>query len=131
MDEYPDDAQVLALTSPMLEIDLGGFPPSVAATCGAGTFNSHWRESVFGSELMTGYLNSGAANPLSRLTIGAMEDLGYTVNYSVAQTYVRTFTAAPTTAGATQKVIDLRGDVPRQPIYIVDRNNRITGVARP
>lgn len=108
-----------------------GLPPSVAATCGAGTFNSHWRESVFGPELMTGYLNSGAANPLSRLTIGAMEDLGYTVNYSVAQTYVRTFTAAPMTAGATQKVIDLRGDVPRQPIYIVDRNNRITGVARP
>ena len=110
-------------------------PPAAAPVSGTivpvGSTEGVPSISVFGPELMTGYLNSGAANPLSRLTIGAMEDLGYTVNYSVAQTYLRTFTAAPMTAGATQKVIDLRGDVPRQPIYIVDRNNRITGVARP
>ena len=37
---------------------------------GPGTRDSHWREAVFGNELMTGFLNNGR-NPLSRLTIAA------------------------------------------------------------
>src|SRR5258708_39129929 len=40
---------------------------------------SHFRESVFGNEVMTGYLNNGA-NPLSRVTIASLADLGYQVN---------------------------------------------------
>ncbi|MBY0459501.1 MAG: hypothetical protein K2V38_19435, partial [Gemmataceae bacterium] len=55
-------------------------------TGGAGTRDSHWRESVFGNEVMTGYLNSGN-NPLSRVTIGSLADLGYQVNYSAADAY--------------------------------------------
>ena len=47
---------------------------------GPGTADGHWRESVFGNELMTGYLNGGA-NPLSRVTVGSLADLGYQVNY--------------------------------------------------
>jgi lysophospholipase len=35
-DEYPDDVQALALSSPMLDINLGAFPPPVAATLGEG-----------------------------------------------------------------------------------------------
>ena len=58
----------------------------VENTGGAGTRDSHWRESVFNNEIMTGYLNSGA-NPLSRLTIGSLQDLGYTVNYAAADPY--------------------------------------------
>ncbi|RIH82294.1 VCBS repeat protein [Calidithermus terrae] len=58
----------------------------VENTGGAGTRDSHWRESVFNNEIMTGYLDSGA-NPLSRLTIGSLEDLGYTVNYAAADPY--------------------------------------------
>ena len=34
--------------------------------------------SVFGNELMTGFLNAGR-NPLSRLTIAALQDMGYEV----------------------------------------------------
>ena len=48
-------------------------------TGGAGTADSHWRESVFRSELMTGFI-SGATRPLSAMTIASMQDLGYTVN---------------------------------------------------
>ena len=54
-------------------------------TGGAGTQGSHWRESVFESELMTGF-DSGRME-LSRLTIAALQDLGYEVNYSAADAY--------------------------------------------
>ncbi len=36
---------------------------------------------------MTGYINAGV-NPLSRLTIASLEDLGHTVNYNVSDPYV-------------------------------------------
>ncbi|MER3483671.1 MAG: hypothetical protein C4332_11490, partial [Meiothermus sp.] len=51
-----------------------------------GTCDSHWRESVFGKELMTGFIDFGL-NPLSRVTVGSLEDLGYTVDYSAADPY--------------------------------------------
>ena len=36
VDEHPDDVAALAMTSPMLEIELGGFPAPVAASIAAG-----------------------------------------------------------------------------------------------
>ncbi len=54
--------------------------------CGAGTEDGHWREAIFGNELMTGFLNSGV-NPLSRVTIGSLADLGYSVDESKADPY--------------------------------------------
>jgi hypothetical protein len=59
----------------------------VENTGGEGTAGGHWRESVFGNELMTGYLNAGV-NPLSKITVGSLEDLGYSVNYAAADPYV-------------------------------------------
>ncbi|MCA9837100.1 MAG: hypothetical protein KC422_09295 [Trueperaceae bacterium] len=59
----------------------------VEDTGGLGTKCGHWREESFGNELMTGYLNSGTANPLSRITAGTLEDMGYTVNYNAADSY--------------------------------------------
>ena len=53
---------------------------------GSGTAGSHWSEALFDSELMTGYAENGAM-PLSRLTIGALRDLGYAVNYAAADAY--------------------------------------------
>lgn len=58
----------------------------VENTGGPGTRDSHWRETTFDNELMTGFINSGT-NPLSRVTIGSLRDLGYSVNYSVADSY--------------------------------------------
>lgn len=54
-------------------------------TGGQGTAGSHWSESVFGGELMTGYASGGMQ--MSRMTIGALADLGYGVNYGAAQAY--------------------------------------------
>jgi hypothetical protein len=51
-----------------------------------GTINSHWRETTFGNELMTGFINSGT-NPLSVMSIRSLEDLGYTVNSAAADSY--------------------------------------------
>ena len=53
---------------------------------GSGTRDAHWRETTFGRELMTGYLNSGT-NPLSRVTVASLGDLGYTVNLAAADAY--------------------------------------------
>jgi Tryptophan-rich Synechocystis species C-terminal domain/Leishmanolysin len=68
---------------------LGGGPTNsvpLETTGGSGTALVHWSESVFGNELMTGFI-SGTPDPLSILTVGAMQDLGYTVNYAAADPY--------------------------------------------
>ncbi|MEM9216665.1 MAG: leishmanolysin-related zinc metalloendopeptidase [Cyanobacteria bacterium P01_F01_bin.150] len=61
----------------------------VEAEGGPGTALSHWRESVFDNELMTGYLNVGI-NPLSRITVASLADLGYTVDMAAADVFVPT-----------------------------------------
>lgn len=53
---------------------------------GAGSDYSHWDEGTFDTELMTPFIDFGS-NPLSRVTVGALEDLGYTVDYSQADSY--------------------------------------------
>ncbi|HQR09287.1 MAG TPA: leishmanolysin-related zinc metalloendopeptidase [Gemmatales bacterium] len=58
----------------------------VENTGGSGTRDAHWRESTFGNELMTGWLNNGV-NPLSRVTIASLADLGYQVDISKADNY--------------------------------------------
>jgi Leishmanolysin len=54
---------------------------------GPGTCDGHWKESIFGAELMTGVLNDGVPNPLSKITLGSMQDLGYSVDLSKANAY--------------------------------------------
>jgi len=58
----------------------------VANTGGPGTVNSHWRESTFQNELMTGVINNGAM-PFSRMTAASLIDLGYTVNLEAADPF--------------------------------------------
>lgn len=63
---------------------LGNVP--VANTGSIGTREGHWRELVFGDELLTGFL-SGAQRPISRMSIAAFEDMGYLVDYTEADPY--------------------------------------------
>jgi len=58
----------------------------VENTGGVGTRDSHWRESVFGKELMTGFVGA-AGNPLSRMTVASLADLGYVVDMNAAEAY--------------------------------------------
>jgi hypothetical protein len=72
----------------------------VESTGGPGTALGHWRESVFRTELMTGYAEpAGVAMPISRLTVGSLEDLGYTVNYGAADAYTIPAVNAPLISG--------------------------------
>ncbi len=52
---------------------------------GTGTRDGHWRESVFDTELMTGF--NDPVQQLSRLTIASLQDLTYSVDFSAAQAY--------------------------------------------
>ena len=126
-------------------VDVGGgavCPGSVPAencldlapgtSCGQGTINSHWKESTFRTELMTGY--AGATNPLSRITVQGIADLGYTVNVLAADPY----TVPPPTLMA---MLRMEGDVPTaeaeirlaepiQPKYAIDPSGRLRRVLR-
>jgi hypothetical protein len=65
----------------------------VEATGGSGTRDPHWRDTVFTNELMTGWAGPGTNLPLSRVTVGSLADIGYTVNYAAADAFT------PTSAG--------------------------------
>ena len=71
-----------------------GRPVPVANTGGPGTRDSHWREDVLRDELMTGFVGE-PPNPLSRLTIGSLADLGYAVDLGEADSFVVPPTTAP------------------------------------
>ena len=64
----------------------GGKVP-VANVGGAGSADSHWRESVLGHELMTPVLTVGQPQPLSAITIQSLADLGYGVDASHAESF--------------------------------------------
>lgn len=68
----------------------------------------HWDETVFGVELMTPYATSiGTPMPISRVTIGALQDMGYTVNYSAAEPYSPIIRAAQNAIAMTSSPTDL------------------------
>jgi len=78
----------------------------VENTGGPGTAGGHWRESVFGKELMTGYAEPpGTAMPISRVTVASLQDLGYTVDYAAADP----FTLNARQAAANFRQLQLQG----------------------
>ena len=72
----------------MASVREGTAPQAVPVenTGGPGTMNSHWRESVFMNELMSGFI-AAPGNPLSRVTVASLQDLGYVVDLSAAEPY--------------------------------------------
>jgi hypothetical protein len=72
----------------------------VENTGGPGTADGHWRESVFRNELMSGFI-AAPKNPLSRLTVASLQDLGYVVDLSKAEPYKLPDLFAVAAAGAT------------------------------
>jgi hypothetical protein len=53
---------------------------------GPGTRDGHWRDTTFGNEMMTGYVSS-QGNPISRLTVASLGDMGYAVDLGAAEPY--------------------------------------------
>ena len=58
----------------------------VENTGGQGTADSHWRELLFRNELMSGFI-AGPNNPISRVTVGSLGDIGYAVDFAAAEPY--------------------------------------------
>lgn len=104
-----------------------GFP---AGVCGQGNRDSHWRETVFANELMTGFLNAGS-NPLSVISTASMGDEGYLVNNAASDPYSVAHPLAGAAAPSGTASIVLLDDVIHLPLYGVDRNGRVTAVMRP
>jgi hypothetical protein len=54
---------------------------------GTGPNDPHWRYFVFGDELMVAEISVGFRSPLSTITLGYFKDLGYEVDFSVADSF--------------------------------------------
>ena len=92
---------------------------------GAGALDAHWRESVFEKELMTSTqrMDRGTREPLSLVTVAALEDMGYEVDPAAAEPY----TLPPPPRGAARRsaraeatVVHLIGDVRQAPVMTED-----------
>ena len=101
----------------------------VENTDGVGTADAHWRESVFGNELMTGTVDIGGDNPLSVVTIASMSDLGYTVSLAGAEPY--NLPAAAIASLRQGPRLKLKNDLLRLPIRIVDQGGWVMQVIQP
>ena len=104
----------------------GGAKVPVEDIGGPGTHNGHWRESVFGPELMTGLIGPGSS-PLSVVTLGSLADQGYGVDFTKAEGFMlalalRAFTSHPK--------LRLENDILRIPLRKVDARGRATDVLR-
>jgi hypothetical protein len=108
--------------------EIGGLPLGtvnvpVENTGGAGTRDSHWREIIMPSELMTGYL-SALVNPMSAVTVRSLTDLGYTIDAATADPYT-VQTAPPVEPGG--RGIRIRDQV-GTPRFTVDENGKVTPI---
>jgi hypothetical protein len=61
-------------------------PVPVANVGGPGSRDGHWREAIFRNELMSPTIVS-AGNPMSRMTVASLGDLGYQVDLAEAEAY--------------------------------------------
>ena len=94
---------------------------------GVGSRDNHWRLAVFSNELMTGLLTPGA-NPLSRVTVASLADLGYVVDEGGADAFQLNLLAPPRAVGEEVEMFPLGDDVLRGTIYLLDKEGRVRGV---
>jgi hypothetical protein len=98
----------------------------VEAGGGAGTRDSHWRETVFNHELMTGYLDTGV-NPISATTIGSFQDLGYTVDVTRADPFNLATALRMDWLSAVEPPLRLGNDVKPEPFGFIGPDGRAIG----
>jgi hypothetical protein len=74
--------------------------------------SAHWDEATFGNELMTPSTDL-TGDFISRVTIGALQDMGYTVSYAAAEAYEPP--TSPLTSAVSVAAGDLSNDVAAPP----------------
>lgn len=68
----------------------------VENTGGPGTADAHWRESIFDTELMTGFAEApGTTIPFSNITLQSLADEGYVVNPAATDPFLLNGGPAP------------------------------------
>lgn len=81
---------------------------------GSGTAGSHWRESVYGNEVMTGFSDFGP-NPLSAVTIASFADMFYAVDLGEADAFSLSGAALKAAGGAEltgwERILELELDL--------------------
>jgi len=90
---------------------------------GKGGLDGHWREAVFGNELLTASISTDpqVRQPLSKVTIASLADLGYRVDYTKADSY-----SLPSTSRSllrtqsAQDELHLGDHIRRGPVIMVD-----------
>lgn len=93
---------------PTLNLGYAGQPVPVENMFGTGTRDSHWRESILTTELMTGFIEApGVPTPLSKLSIGSMKDLGYSISYATADAFAGNLRESMATAGERMPINDI------------------------
>lgn len=120
-DPHFTGAQAIAAFDQVGGSSYSGNKVPVEDTGGEGTADVHWRESVFGNELMTGFVNLGQ-NPLSIVTVASLADQGYAVNLAGADPYTLSVTLH---ASGSSRRLELGNDVLHLPIKRVDGRGRV------
>ena len=87
-----------------------------------GVADGHWRQSVFGDELMSPFISLGGS-ALSAITIESFADLGLSVSLEEAEDYRLPGSSAAAMDRMKGPVIDLSGDIVRAPLIPVDATN--------
>jgi hypothetical protein len=70
-------------------------------------------------------------DPLSRVTVSSLADLGYTVNVSGADPYTWTPPPPGLRAFVHGPRVELKNDLLRLPIHVVDEGGRVVKIVQP
>ena len=100
---------------------------------GKGVLYVHWRESVFDSEVMTPTISTSTSQPLSKVTLAALADIGYSVDYSEAESYTLPSRSQLQAKAAhdAEEDIHLGDDILRVPIIVVEPSDQHVPVITP
>ncbi|MEO7360928.1 MAG: leishmanolysin-related zinc metalloendopeptidase, partial [Gemmatimonadaceae bacterium] len=99
-----------------------GRPVPVENVGGSGSTGGHWRESVFRNELMTSVINSGT-NPLSRVTVASLKDVGYDVSFVGADAFSIT---SQLMSSASPFGVQWTNDIHVTPLFTSDWQGRLS-----
>ncbi len=125
-------------------LTLSPLPFEDTGSAGDGTYGVHWEEDgdngkyAFENELMTGISEGGSiGEPLSAVTVGALEDAGYEVDYGAADPWTGTNTGSgpaggmaigsvESVKGAIQGLANYRAQIGAQLSYTNKVNSALT-----
>ena len=92
------------------------------AEYGEGGLDAHWRETVFENELLTAAISTNPliSQPLSKVTIASLADLGYSVDYAQAESYSLPSTQSLLRAQSAKDGVHLGDHIRRGPVIVAE-----------